>query len=204
MRRALVVVDVQNDFMPDGALPVPEGHEVVPVINRLLDRFDVVVATQDWHPAQHGSFAGNHAGARPGELRDLDGVSQVLWPTHCVQHTPGAEFVDGLDSHHFDAIFSKGLEPSVDSYSGFFDNQRRGRTGLDAYLRSQGVQSVFVCGVATDYCVRFTAEDAHDLGFETFLVEDACRGVNLDPGDVDGAIASLRERGVRIVESEDV
>ena len=198
---ALILVDLQNDFMPGGALAVPAGDQVVPLANQLARRFELVLATQDWHPADHGSFAANHPGKQPGDVIKLDGLEQVLWPVHCVQNTPGAEFHRELNLDCVTHVFQKGTDPKVDSYSGFFDNGRRAATGLGDYLREQGVRRVYVCGLATDYCVAFTALDGAALGFETYLVEDACRGVNLKPGDVDRAVAEMRSQGVRIVTS---
>jgi len=196
--RALIVVDMQNDFMPGGPLGVPGADEIVGLINEAIARCDLVVATQDWHPAGHGSFASNNDGRTPGELIELNGLPQVLWPDHCVQGTPGAEFVAGVRSERFAAVIRKGTDPSVDSYSGFADNGQRIRTGLDGLLRARGVEEVFVCGVATDYCVRFTAEDAAAAGFRVTLLEDAARGVELNPGDVAAALDALRAAGVSI------
>jgi len=200
--RALILVDLQNDFVPGGALPVPEGGRIVPLINRLQPCFDLVVATQDWHPPDHGSFAANHPGHKPGDLIDLNGLPQILWPAHCVQDTPGADLLPDLDRTRIRRVFRKGTDPGVDSYSGFFDNGRRHATGLDAYLRQQGVRSVAVCGLATDYCVKYTALDAADLGFDTWLIEDACRGVNLQPNDVKQALEEMRRAGVHIARSD--
>ncbi|HEV2972596.1 MAG TPA: bifunctional nicotinamidase/pyrazinamidase [Pirellulales bacterium] len=199
--KALIVVDVQNDFCPGGALPVREGDLVVPVINRILPRFDLVVATQDWHPANHGSFAANHPGQQPGEQIELAGLPQILWPVHCVQGTPGAELHLALDRTRIARIFQKGTDPTIDSYSGFFDNGRRASTGLDRYLNAQGVRKVYVCGLATDYCVKFTALDAVALGFKTHLIEDATRGVDLHPGDVQRAMDNMREHGINVEQS---
>lgn len=201
---AMIVVDVQNDFLPTGALPVPRGDEVVPVINALMDRFAIVVATQDWHPANHGSFAASHPGRNPGELGELAGLPQVFWPVHCVQATPGADFAPGLRTERFTAIFRKGVDPRIDSYSGFSDNGRRRSTGLAGALRDLGVTRVFVVGLATDYCVKATALDALAAGFEVVCIEDACRGVNLKPGDVDRALAEMRAAGVHIVKSDEL
>jgi nicotinamidase/pyrazinamidase len=201
---ALIVVDVQNDFLPTGALPVPRGDEVVPVINALMDRFPIVVATQDWHPPEHGSFAANQPGRKIGDVGELAGLSQVFWPVHCVQGTPGADFAPGLRTERFAAIFRKGLDPRIDSYSGFADNGRRRSTGLAGALRDLGVTRVFVVGLATDYCVKATALDALAAGFEAVCIEDACRGVNLRPGDVDRALEEMRAAGVRVVESREV
>ncbi|MEN6494027.1 MAG: bifunctional nicotinamidase/pyrazinamidase [Thermoguttaceae bacterium] len=202
--KALVLIDVQNDFCPGGALPVPEGDQVVPVLNRLQPRFDLVVATQDWHPPDHGSFAANHPGRRPGEVIDLHGLAQILWPVHCVQDSPGAEFHPALDRGRIAEVFRKGVDPEIDSYSGFFDNGHRRSTGLADYLQSHGVREVYIGGLATDYCVKFTALDAVGLGFHTHLIQDACRGVNLAPGDVVQAIDQMRASGVKIVDSTEI
>lgn len=198
---ALILVDLQNDFCPGGALPVPEADRVIPVANRLMRRFDLVVATQDWHPADHGSFAANHPGRSPGDLIQLAGLDQILWPVHCVQNTAGAEFHPDLDRSRIVAVFQKGTDPAIDSYSGFFDNGRRRATGLADFLRQRQVEGVYVCGLATDYCVKFTALDAASLGFKTHLIEDGCRGVELKPGDVGRAIAQMRAAGVVVLES---
>ena len=204
MRNALILVDLQNDFCPGGALPVPEGDRVIAVVNRLVLRFDLVVATQDWHPAAHSSFAANHPGRNVGDVIELGGLPQVLWPVHCVQGTPGAEFHPALDRTRSAAVFQKGTDPAVDSYSGFFDNGRRKATGLEDFLRGRQVAEVFVCGLATDFCVKATALDAAGLGFRTHLIEDACRGVELKPGDVARAVAEMRAAGVVVAESEGV
>jgi nicotinamidase/pyrazinamidase len=193
---ALILVDLQNDFCPGGALAVPGGEEIIPVVNRLLPRFDVVVATQDWHPPQHGSFAANHPGKKPGDVVELTGMIQILWPVHCVQNTPGAELHPGLDQTRIKKVFRKGTDPQIDSYSGFFDNGRRHATGLEDYLRQCGVREIFVCGLATDYCVKATALDAASLGWQTHLIPEACRGVNLRPGDVDRALMEMQTRGI--------
>ena len=170
--RALIIVDVQNDFLPGGALAVPQGDEVISVINglsALCDFYDVVVATQDWHPKDHGSFAANQDG-EIGEVIDLDGLPQILWPVHCVQGSRGAEFPETLDCGRISRVFTKGANPQVDSYSGFFDNGQRESTGLAAHLEQLGVTEVHVVGLATDYCVKFTALDAVALGFNTTLI----------------------------------
>ncbi len=195
-KSALIVVDVQNDFLPGGALAVTDGDAVVPVANALMDEYDLVVATRDWHPAEHGSFAVNHPGRDLFEEVDLDGLPQVLWPVHCVQGTAGAEFAAGLDQGRITRVFEKGVRPEVDSYSGFYDNGRRYGTGLAEWLREQGVGKVGVCGLATDYCVKFTALDAVAEGFEVELRREACRGVNLRAGDVDAAVEEMARAGV--------
>jgi nicotinamidase/pyrazinamidase len=165
---ALILVDIQNDFVPGGALTVPEGDQIVPLANRLQQCFDLTVATQDWHPATHDSFATNHNGRKPGDMNALHGVPQILWPEHCVQNTPGAGFVPALDRTRWTKVFPKGTCPEVDSYSGFFDNGRRNATGLGDYLRERGATDLYLLGLATDYCVKFTALDARNLGFKTF------------------------------------
>jgi nicotinamidase/pyrazinamidase len=196
--KALIFTDIQNDFMPGGALAVKDGDKVVPVANAIQHEYDLVVATQDWHPADHGSFASNRGG-RVGELSELGGLPQVLWPDHCVQGSHGAEFHPDLDLSRVARIFRKGTDPAIDSYSAFFDNAHRKSTGLGDYLREQGVKEVYVIGLATDYCVRYTALDAKMLGFETYLIEEGSRGVELKPGDVAAAIEEMRRKGVNIV-----
>ncbi len=195
---ALIVVDLQNDFLPGGALPVPRGDEVVAVANRLIPRYPLVVATQDWHPPDHGSFASRHPGHRVGERIDLDGIEQVLWPDHCVQGTRGAEFVDGLDVAAIHRVIRKGTDPAVDSYSGFFDNGRRRSTGLDGLLREQGVTEVHLVGLATDYCVKYTALDGRSLGFSVTVFREGVRAVDLHPGDGDRALREMADAGVRV------
>ncbi|MGA8657645.1 MAG: bifunctional nicotinamidase/pyrazinamidase [Chthoniobacterales bacterium] len=197
----LIVVDIQNDFLPGGALAVPGGDEVIPVINRLQDRFDLVLATQDWHPSDHGSFAANHPGHKIGEVIDLDGVPQILWPVHCVQDSAGAQFSTALDTTRFERVFRKGIDRNIDSYSTFFDNAKRRSTGLAEYLRQRNVHEIFICGLATDYCVRFSALDAVELSHPTTVVEDACRGVNLQPDDSANALRELLKAGVTIQSS---
>jgi nicotinamidase/pyrazinamidase len=206
-KRALILTDIQNDFCPGGALAVPNGDEVIAVANRLLAaprRFDVVVATQDWHPRGHGSFASSRPGAKVGDLAELGGLPQVLWPDHCVQGTPGAELAPGLNAAAIDKVFRKGEDPGIDSYSGFFDNARRRATGLADYLRERGVDEVFVCGLATDYCVKATALDAAALGFRTHVILDGCRGVNVRAGDVDRAVEEMSRAGVKIDTSKTI
>ena len=199
--KALILVDIQNDFLPGGALSVPEGDAVIPVANRVQATFELIVATQDWHPVDHGSFAANHPQRKPGELHQLGGLPQVLWPVHCVQNTGGAAFAPGLDTRRIARVFPKGTDREIDSYSGFFDNGRQKATGLGDYLRARGVSDVYVLGLATDYCVKATVLDAQQLGFATYLILDGCRGVNLQPGDVDRAVAEMKAAGVRVTTS---
>lgn len=199
--RCLLLIDVQNDFLPAGALAVPEGDAIVPVINTLIDRFELVVATQDWHPPGHCSFADNHPGRRVGEVIEVNGVEQILWPRHCVEDTEGAAFARGLDLSCIQQVIQKGTDHHVDSYSGFFDNQRLHATALNDYLRMQGVRELYVAGLATDYCVKFTVLDALDLGFNTWLIEDACRGVEHSSGDAPAAIDAMQAAGAHFVHS---
>jgi nicotinamidase/pyrazinamidase len=197
--RALILVDLQNDFLPGGALAVPHGDEVIPLANELQQKFSLVVATQDWHPPNHGSFAANHPGRKTFEQIELNGLPQTLWPVHCVQNTKGAELSPALRRERISKIFLKGTDPGIDSYSAFFDNGHRKATGLGDWLREQGVKDVYVCGLATDYCVKFTALDAVQLGFQTHLIEEACRGVNLRPDDSANAVAEMKRAGVKLV-----
>ena len=201
---ALIIVDLQNDFLPGGALAVAQGDEVVSIINTVQIRFDLVVATQDWHPANHQSFAANHRGKKHGDRIDLNGLAQVLWPVHCVQNTPGASLVATLERNLISEVFHKGTDPAIDSYSGFFDNGHRKATGLDAFLKGRHVTDVFIAGLATDYCVKFTAMDAVELGYKTRLIEDACRGVNLSPNDAADSIGQMRNAGVMVVTSSQI
>lgn len=193
--KALIVVDLQVDFMPTGMLPVRDGDAVVPLANQLMQHYRCVVATQDWHPGNHGSFAANHIWRKPGQTIDLDGLAQVLWPIHCVQESWGAEFVPGLDQSGITKIVRKGTDPLIDSYSGFYDNGHRKSTGLAEWLSEQGVDEVHVMGLAADYCVKYTVLDALMEGFRTVLIEDATRGVELQAGDVEAAIAEMRTAG---------
>lgn len=201
---ALLIVDVQNDFIPGGALAVSEGDLIVPIINQLQEKFQHVIATQDFHPSDHGSFTIQHPGKNPGEMIELAGLPQVLWPIHCVQGSQGADFHPELETKSWEMIFQKGKNPEVDSYSGFFDNARRGDTGLAAYLQENQIDTVFVCGLALDYCVKFTALDAKSLGFETYLIEDATRAVNLSPTDGELAIQEMKEKGIHIISSKSI
>ena len=203
----LGVVDVQPTFMPGGELPVADGDAVVPVINRLLRRFDHAFATQDWHPPGHASFASVY-GRQPYEVIEMPYGSQVLWPDHAIVGTPGAAIHPAIDQDRVEAIIRKGFRPSLDSYSAFFENDRRTSTGLDGWLRGRGFSRVFLCGLATDFCVAWSAEDAVRLGFSVVVIEDACRGIGLAEADgrtsLDTARARLTQAGVRFVRSEDV
>ena len=198
----LIVVDVQNSFV-DGALRVPQGAEVVPVINRIARAFANVVLTQDWHPAGHASFASSHPGRNPFEKLRLAYGEQVLWPDHCVQGTADAAFAPGLDIGHSQLIIRKGCHPDVDSYSAFMEADRKTRTGLQGYLKERGISRVFVTGLATDFCVAWTALDARKVGFETTVIEDACRGIDLN-GSVAAAWAEMVQSGVRRIQSSEI
>lgn len=198
---ALLVIDVQNDFMPFGSLPVADGDAVVPVANRLMKRFDLVVATQDWHPPSHGSFASNHPGHDAGDVMDVSGVAQVLWPDHCVQNTPGASFHSALDVTRIEHVVHKGVDPKIDSYSAFFDNAHRRDTGLREFLRSKDVDRVVIVGLATDYCVLSTALDARGADFEVVVVRDGVRAVNLEPSDDERALEEMRKAGCTVLDS---
>lgn len=190
--------------MPGGALPTRHGEEVVPVINALQPRFDLVVATQDWHPKNHGSFASNHPGKQPGDVVTLNGLEQILWPDHCVQGSRGADLHRDLDTERIAKLAQKGTDASIDSYSTFFDNGRKKSTGLEKYLRENEVTDVYIGGLATDYCVLWSARDAVELGFATHVVTDACRGVDLQPGDIDRALDEMRSIGVEVLPSSEI
>ena len=200
MKKALVLVDLQNDFIPGGSLAVREGDAVIPVANAVQKKkFDLIVATQDWHPKDHGSFASNHRGKHPGDMIELGGLPQVLWPDHCVQDSRGAQFHPVLDRARVTKVFRKGTDKEIDSYSTFFDNAHRKSTGLGEYLEEQKVTDVYLLGLATDYCVKYSALDAVKLGFKTHVVIDGCRGVELNRGDTQSAIDEMRRAGVEIV-----
>lgn len=199
---ALLLIDIQNDFCPGGALAVAEGDQVVPIANTLMERFNLVIATQDWHPANHGSFAANQPGHSVGDVIDFNGLKQILWPVHCVQGSAGAAFHPELNTAGIHKIFTKGTDPKVDSYSGFFDNGHRVDTGLNDFLGGRGIRKVVLCGLALDYCVMYSALDAASLGYETYVVRDACRAVNLQPDDGDQAVKKMHDAGVRILFSD--
>jgi nicotinamidase/pyrazinamidase len=194
----LLVVDMQNDFCPGGALAVPGGDEVVPVINRLGRAFQHVILTQDWHPRGHQSFASSHPGRQPFETITLAYGSQILWPDHCVQGTHGADFHPQLDIPHAELILRKGYHAHIDSYSAFFENDRATPTGLAGYLRERGLSRIFLVGLALDFCVRYSAEDAHRTGFTVAVIEDACRGIDMS-GSMEDARKSFTDQGIQQV-----
>ncbi|MFA6914877.1 MAG: bifunctional nicotinamidase/pyrazinamidase [Parachlamydiales bacterium] len=198
---ALIVVDVQNDFLPGGTLAINEGHRIIPGINQLVTLpFNVIVATKDWHPPNHGSFAANQ-GKLVGETIYLNGIKQILWPTHCVQGTKGAEFAPELDAAHFHKVFYKGVDPKIDSYSCFFDNGHKQTTGLGDYLKSKNVTKVYFAGLATDYCVKYSVFDAVQLGFEAYIVNDVCCGIDVHADDCSHALEEMRQAGARVINS---
>jgi nicotinamidase/pyrazinamidase len=199
----LLVVDVQNDFCPGGRLSVPRGDEIVPLVNRLGARFAHVVMTQDWHPPEHLSFASSHPGKRPFETIALDYGQQILWPDHCVQGTAGADFHKDLAIPHAEVVIRKGFRPTIDSYSAFRENDRRTRTGLAGYLRERRFDRIFLAGLALDFCVRWSVEDARREGFTAFVIEDACRAIDVE-GSLAATHASLRALGVASLSSESV
>lgn len=198
--RALIIVDIQNDFVAGGRLEVPNGEQIIPLVNELSRRFDLVVATQDWHPQTHKSFASNHSGKKPFDVIALEGLQQVLWPDHCVQGTRGADFHPSLEMNSVAAVFRKGMNPEIDSYSGFYDNGHKRTTGLAGYLRECGIDTVYVCGLAADYCVYYTAKDALECGFKTFYIEDATRAI--DERNFEAAKADIAKLGGEVVVSD--
>lgn len=199
--KALLLIDVQNDFIPGGALAVPEGDQIVPIINKIQHKFDLVLATQDWHPAGHASFASTH-GKDLYELIDLNGIDQVMWPDHCVQGTKGADFHAELKLDKIEAIFRKGTNPEIDSYSGFYDNAHLKSTGLSGYLKEKGVTELYLAGLAGDFCVAFSVKDALAEGFTSFLIEDATRAI--DAEGFEKAKAEIVEKGGKILNTDEV
>jgi nicotinamidase/pyrazinamidase len=204
VKKALIIVDVQNDFLPGGALAVPFGDEIIPNINRMVQLpFDQIVATQDWHPRRHVSFASTW-GKKPGEHITHGSIDQILWPDHCVQGSRGAKFSRKLDTSHFHKIIHKGSDANIDSYSTFFDNLGLRSTGLEGYLREKECEELYFAGLATDYCVLYSVRDALTLGLQSFVVTDACRGIDSEPGDVERALEEMRERGAILLSTLDV
>jgi len=205
MTTALLIIDVQNDFLPGGTLAVPDGDAVIAPINELIPMFPMVFASQDWHPAGHGSFASSHPGHSPGEVIQFRGVDQILWPDHCVQTSPGAALATDLDfPKGRTTVVRKGMDPLIDSYSAFRDNDRTSVTALDELLRERGVDALVVAGLATDYCVKWSVLDARDLGYDVDVCIDACRGVELRRGDVDASCDLMRAAGARLTTTRDV
>lgn len=199
---ALILVDIQNDFIPGGRLPVAGGDAIIPLVNQLQSSFSVIVATQDWHPPDHKSFASAHPGKKPFEKTILDGLDQVLWPDHCIQGSEGASFHPLLQMNKVEAIFRKGMNPMIDSYSGFYDNGYKKSTGLAGYLKERKITKVFVCGLAADYCVAFTANDALKENFETYIIEDATRAI--DVTNFERIKNEIQLKGGKIIQSQNL
>ena len=200
--KVLILVDVQNDFMEGGNLEVPQANRIIPVINRLLKQFDLVVATQDWHPQNHQSFASNHSNKKPFDKINRQGIEETLWPNHCLQGSKGAEFHPNLETNQIAAIFRKGMDPEIDSYSGFYDNDHQKSTGLSGYLKEKKITEIYICGLASDICVYHTINDAINEGFSVLLIKDASQPINAD----DFAILKkkLTGMGVRIINSDEI
>jgi nicotinamidase/pyrazinamidase len=203
-KNALIMVDVQNDFCPGGNLAVPEGDAIVALANQLQPHFHLVIATRDWHPQDHSSFASNNPGHSIGEVIMLNGISQVLWPDHCVQGSRGSEFHPQLETSRIDKVIFKGADKAVDSYSAFFDNAHDRSTGLMDYLQEHQVTDIYILGLATDYCVKYSCQDAARLGLKTHVIVDACRGIDLQAGDIDRALDELQGMGVEMVSAKDI
>lgn len=203
-KKALILVDLQNDFCPGGALAVPEGDQVVSVANQIQDHFDLIIATKDWHPADHMSFAANHADKKIGDIVHINDLEQILWPEHCVQESQGANFHPDLHTQKIKKVFNKGIDKTIDSYSAFFDNAHQRTTGLGDYLRQEGVEVIYIMGLATDYCVKYSVLDAIELGFNTYVIADGCRGINVQPGDVGASFEEMEKAGAKIIDSKEI
>jgi len=201
-KNCLIMTDIQNDFCPGGALAVAEGDQIIPVVNALVQKFDKVVATQDWHPPGHVSFAATHK-KEPYDMITIAGIQQVLWPVHCVAGSFGADFHKNLDLRQVDLIIRKGNDPHIDSYSTFMDNDKKRLTGLHYYLQGFEISDLYFCGLATDYCVYYSALDAREMGFHVSVIQDACRGVDVPAGNVTAALQKMKERGIRIMNHGD-
>jgi len=204
MKKAIIMVDLQNDFCKGGSLAVPDADAIIPLANQLQYYFDYVIVSKDWHPQDHVSFAANHPGHKVGEIVQVQDIEQILWPVHCVQHTQGAELHPQLNLQRIDHIVHKGTQKTIDSYSAFFDNEHLRSTELANYLKEKNVHDIYIMGLATDYCVKYSCLDAVKLGFNTHIIVDACRGVELHKGDVDKALQTAEEGGVTIVSTADV
>lgn len=203
-KNALLIIDVQNDFCPGGALPVPEGDQVITVINSIVKKFYKVIATQDWHPINHISFARNHPGKKEYEEIEVSGIKQVLWPIHCVPGTKGAEFHPDLIADNFNLILRKGNNPKIDSYSAFRENDKKTITGLNGYLKELDIKQVFICGLALDYCVFYSAMDSKEMGFDTYVILDATRGIDSPPGSIENALNTMQGKEINIIKSKDI
>jgi nicotinamidase/pyrazinamidase len=200
--RALIIIDVQNDFCPGGKLAVTGGDEIIPIINKLSGKFEKIIATQDWHPSNHMSFAVNHPGKKDYDVIDYNAIKQVLWPEHCVWGTRGAEFQPDLDIKNVNLIIRKGSNPWIDSYSAFRENDKKTITGLHGYLKNLQIKENYLCGLALDYCVFYSAMDSRKLGFETYVIIDATRGIDSPGGNIDRALEEMRKKGIKIINSD--
>ena len=198
--KTLIITDVQHDFMPGSVLGAPHANEIVPIINRIIPHFDHVIATLDWHPENHVSFADAH-GAKVGDVRRVGGREQILWPVHCVQNSHGAHFAKGLHTEKIEVVFHKGVDANVDSYSAFFDAARHRATGLEAYLEKHNLWKLYFVGLATDYCILYSVLDALELGFDVTVIRDACRAIDLHKGDGERAMETMRSKGAKLVDS---
>ncbi len=196
--KALIVVDVQNDFCPGGALAVNEGNKIIPVINSIIDKFDIIISTQDWHPANHISFASTHENKKINEHIIIGGITQALWPDHCVQGTEGADFAKDLNTKKFNLILRKGMDPNLDSYSAFLENDQKTETGLHGYLNAMSVSQLHICGLATDYCVFFSAMDSVKYGFKTILLVNASKGIDIPFGNLNKRLKQMKDNGIAI------
>ena|SRR5436190_19471876 len=204
VKSALMMVDLQKDFCPGGSLAAPEGDLIIPIANALASRFELVVASLDWHPSNHASFASNHPNHKVGDVIMINNIPQVLWPNHCVQDSPGSGLHPDLLLQAIDHYVYKGVDAHIDSYSVFFDNHHLRSTGLNEYLRAKEITTIYLLGLVTDYCVKYSALDARNLGFEVFVIVDACRGVEVNPGDVAKAYQEMQAAGVKLIYSRDV
>jgi len=201
--KALLIVDLQNDFCEGGALEVPDGSTIVPVVNQLINSFDVIIQTQDWHPEDHASFASSHKGKKPNDTIEMDYGSQVLWPDHCVQGSKGAEFHPDLNTNKSQVIIRKGFRPQIDSYSAFYENDQKTKTGLTGYLKTRGITDLYAVGLATDFCVKWSVLDGLKEGFNMHIVKDAVKGIDID-GSVESAWDEMKSEGVHVVHSESI
>ncbi len=202
-RSALIIVDMQNDFCPDGALPVPEGDKIVPIINKISSKFYKVIATQDWHPSNHKSFASVHK-KNIYDTIELNGITQILWPDHCIQGSKGADFHPELNLNPVDLIIRKGTNPNVDSYSAFQENDKITKTGLEYYLKGLNIKDIYLTGLATDYCVFYTAIDGKEAGFNVYVIIDATQGIDFPEGDLKNKIEIMKKQGIKIIKSEEL
>jgi nicotinamidase/pyrazinamidase len=202
-QNALIIIDLQNDFCPGGALPVPEGDKIISVINKIMNRFYKVVATQDWHPENHISFASTHK-KNVGDVVEINGIKQMLWPKHCVQGSYGAQLHKELDIRKVDLILRKGTNPNIDSYSAFLENDKKTQTGLHYWLKGLKIKKVYICGLALDYCVYYSACDAKKFGFETYVLLDATKGVDVPKGNIEKVLKHMRSIGIKIINSKKI